>query len=62
MTTKADWDNRVREISRWSKVRLAARVREHGTLVWSVAPPEKWSHDELVSEVLRIEFPEGVTT
>ena len=48
-------EQRVREIYRMNKRQLAAFYREHSNMIWSAVPPEKWSKDELVNEVLRLE-------
>lgn len=48
-------DARVIEISRMSKAQLAAIVRANRNIVWSAKPVERWSKDELISEVVEFE-------
>lgn len=55
----AAWDARVKELYRLKRVELAGMVRERSGLVWSAVPAEKWSKDELVNELLRLDFPKG---
>ena len=54
------YDDRVRELSRMPKRKLADLFRVRCTqFLWSAVAPERWTKDELISEVLRIEFPGG---
>lgn len=48
-------DARVVEISRMTKAQLAGIVRAHRNIVWSARPVERWSKDELISEVVEFE-------
>ncbi len=55
-------DARARQLTRLRKRDLVAIVtdhaRRHGGGRWAVHGPHLWSRDELVSELLRYEFPE----
>jgi hypothetical protein len=54
-----DYDRRVRQLYDTPKAALAAYYRERSSMVWSATPPERWNRDELVNEILAIEFPAG---
>jgi hypothetical protein len=45
---------RARELYRMAIADLAALVRQHGYL-GSATPPERWTKDELINEVLLLE-------
>jgi hypothetical protein len=56
------WDARAIQLSRMARASLIVIIREHAAshVRWW-APgcgPEAWSKDELVADILRIEFPE----
>jgi hypothetical protein len=54
------FDARVVALYRTRKADLAALYRTLSPdMIWSAAQPEKWGKDELVNEILRIEFPNG---
>lgn len=55
-----DRDARVRELSRMCKASLAAIIRRNHPNLWTAHPLTSWSKDELIREVLRDEYPEGV--
>ena len=46
---------RVAELYRMNKRQLAEIYRERSGYVWSPAPPERWSKDQLVTYVLELE-------
>lgn len=50
---------RVVALYRMRKADLAAHYRQISNHVWSPVPPEKWNKDQLVSDILQIEFPNG---
>lgn len=53
---QASRDERVKALSRMSKVELARLLRcQTPVTVWWQVEPEKWGKDELVSEVLATE-------
>lgn len=49
-------DQRIRDLYRMNKGQLAAIVRGRRNIVWTAAPLERWSKDELINEVLSAEF------
>lgn len=53
---KAQFDARVRELYRMPKARLVQMINARHNFVLG-APTTAWSKDELVSDVLRDEFP-----
>ena len=59
MTTRPDgYDDRVRELSKMPKARLAALIRVAHPRMWTASPLETWNKDELVNNVLDDEFSE----
>jgi hypothetical protein len=48
-------DQRIRDLYRTPKRALAAYYREHSGYVWAAVPPERWSKNQLVSDILRLD-------
>jgi hypothetical protein len=56
-TQPSAYDQRVRELYRMPKSRLAPLWRQHHPNAWTAHPVEKWNKDELINDILRAEFP-----
>jgi hypothetical protein len=53
------YEVRVKELSRMSKRALAHIWNLHHPNAWTAHPVESWNRDELVNDILRVEFPDG---
>lgn len=54
---KSEWDNRVRELYGMRKPAVLALWRERHPHIWTSHPPERYTKEELISDILRKEFP-----
>jgi len=46
----------IRILTGWNRRQLAARYRRVSGHVGSPVPPEQWSRDDLINEILRAEY------
>jgi hypothetical protein len=58
MIHQAQWDKRVKQLSKMNKTALSALWHElQCNPYWTVMPPSFWTKDELINDILRAEFP-----